>query len=400
MNEMPMNRLGIVRGGIVLTTLLCMGCGPEDGFEPAFDQTQQQIVNGSVDQGDPAVVALTRFNQAFCTGTLITPTVVLTAAHCLPPNIPEITTAYQGIEVFFGTQVGGAGTYVEVVDGWTHPGWNDNNSYEDIGLLRLGNAGPATPITPNTSFVSQGQAVRIIGFGVTSANSGDSGIKRQGTGYVQQLDPYLLVLASNPSATCFGDSGGPTLADLGNGEVIIGVHSRSVCVTGYTEMRVDGYWSFINDFIAQGPSCDQDGQCASGCPAPDPDCPCADDGHCTDACPTPSEDPDCAPDCSADGFCNPDCGAADPDCNNPICDADGYCNPDCAVDPDCGAGNGSGTCPGPDCHWIAGDTNDTKHSGELVTSDCAVTAPGGPSPGAAWWLLGLVGLGGLARRRR
>ena len=391
---MPLNRPWIVRGGTVLLALLIMGCGPDDLGDPALEQTQQEIVNGTVDHGDPAVVALTRWGQAFCSGTLITPTVVLTAAHCLPPNVPEITTTYPDIEVFFGTQTGN-GTYVEVVDGWTNPAWDDNATYDDIGLLRLGSAGPATPIVLNETFVSQGQAVRIIGFGVTAESASDSGTKRQGTGTVQDLDPFLMVVASTPSATCFGDSGGPTLADMGNGEVIIGVHSRSDCNTGYIEMRVDGYLYHINAFIAAGPSCDQDGQCALGCAEPDPDCPCAEDGHCTDACPIPADDPDCAPDCSADGQCNAECGTDDPDCYNPVCAADGYCNPDCVFDADCG----SGVCVGLECRWIAGDISDRKYSGDLLTSDCSFRDRRPAGLRGAWLALGLLALFGWRRRR-
>jgi MYXO-CTERM domain-containing protein len=395
---MPQNRLWMVGGGVPLLGLLLMGCGPDDDRYPALDQTAQEIVSGSVDYGDPAVVALSRWGQAFCSATLITPTVVLTAAHCLPPNIPEITNSYGDIEVFFGTQVGN-GTVIQVVDGWTNPAWDDDATYDDIGLVRLASAGPATPLLANGANVGQFQAVRIIGFGVTSANASDSGTKREGTSYVQDLDPYAMILGSSPSATCFGDSGGPTLADLGAGEVVIGVHSRSDCQNGYVEMRVDGYINDINTFIGQGPSCSQDGQCAPGCPAPDPDCPCASDGHCTAACPTPADDPDCVADCSGDGQCNPECGPSDPDCAGVDCTADGYCNPACTADPDCGSGAGSGLCQGDDCRWIAGDEEGSKIGGDLLTS-CSLVTPTPEGETTAWLSLGLLGLLFGYRRRR
>src|SRR4051794_36251646 len=52
-------------------------------------ELSQSIVGGTVDNGDPGVVLLLRLSQQgaeICTGSVIAPQLVLTAAHCVAPD--------------------------------------------------------------------------------------------------------------------------------------------------------------------------------------------------------------------------------------------------------------------------------------------------------------------------
>jgi hypothetical protein len=397
-NEPTMRTLALSAG---LTVLACSAaaCSPYDEESVALGDAQDGIVNGSVNNGDPAVVALTVWGQAFCSGTLITPTVVLTAAHCLPPNLNDVGIYdYTDISVFFGTYVGN-GESRTVTDGWTDLAWNDNSMDHDIGLVRLNAAGPATPLPVATSAPYNNENVRVAGFGVTSENGSDSGTKRQGTAAVDQVYSTSMELSGAPSSTCFGDSGGTTIATEGGQEVVAGVHSRADCYGLSYEMRVDAYLYAINNFIGAAPSCAGDGQCASGCGEPDPDCPCAADGFCTGACGDPASDPDCPVACAADGFCDQGCNPADPDCPPP-CMADGFCDPACSGDPDCASPGcaADGACDAdcsddPDC-WVAGGLKEESVDGFIQESGCSLHGGGASNPWA--WLLALA----LAAARR
>ena len=148
-----------------------LGCTADD-LPPPVGTIDEPIVNGSTDNGHPAVVGMVTQGQIYCTGTLITPTVVLTAAHCLPPHVGS---SYQQLSVFFGTSGASGGTLIDVVDGWTNPAWNEDEIYEDVGLVRLQSAASTTPIPLNTTDLFEGQSTTLVGFGVTSANGGNSG---------------------------------------------------------------------------------------------------------------------------------------------------------------------------------------------------------------------------------
>jgi MYXO-CTERM domain-containing protein len=393
---------------------LATACAPSEPprEDAALGATEQPVYLGEPASGDDAVVALTHWGQSFCSGTLITPTVVLTAAHCVPQNIGT------DIKVFFGPDTDEEGTFVKATETWAHPGWSDNSLYFDVGLVRLAEPGPVEPMPWHESgdiFVEY-EPVRIVGFGITGEDQGGGGLKREGSAVIDEFDAHVLTLAGSPSGTCSGDSGGATIMDIEGQDTLVGVHSRADCWGVSIEMRTDKYASDINDFIGD-PECEENGQCALSCPFPDPDCPCRDDGYCTDLCPEPETDPDCPATCVADDFCDPTC-ESDPDC---ACAADDICDPSCASDPDCGCG-GDGFCaagcetPDPDCQAKAapcgadGECDATcaldpdcgdeipPPANQANGGGCAVTSNAPTSDVEALWLLGLGAL--MARRRR
>ena len=332
---------------LALSACVLAACAPDASPEDALTSTEQAVYLGQPNPGDPAVVALTYFGSSFCSGTLIAPRVVLSAAHCLPPNGGD----FSEISVFFGADTSGPGDFVAAVDGWRNPSWNDNTLYYDVGLLRLAEDAPVAPMAwhDEGDAYGLGDPARIVGFGIIGEDQGGGGLKREGTALVDDLDPHVMTLTGDPSGTCSGDSGGATIMDLAGVDTLVGVHSRADCVGISIEMRTDQYADDIQTFIGH-PACAENGQCALNCPFPDPDCPCANDGFCTELCEDLSTDPDCPEECVEDGFCDGTCDA-DPDCP---CVADGSCQPSCVADPDCGcetAGFCASGCatPDPDC---------------------------------------------------
>lgn len=297
------------------------------GCEPPHDSAllppgvlEEPIINGTVDNGDPAVVYID-FVQGnaggACTGTLISRRVVLTAAHCV-----EGTSNHR---VVFVTPSGNY--FYGVTNAQYHPNWTGNlQNGNDIALLQLDDEGPTAPIPINRTalevFATPGlTSVRLVGFGQTE--TGDAGTKKQTTSVYRDHDRAYLYYGNTSGNTCQGDSGGPNFMMVGGKEVVAGVTSwgEQSCsgISGGT--NVDSYAEdFIDPFVAANDSvtCGQDGACARNCPSPDPDCPCADDGYCTSTCPTPTQDPDCegldpGP-CGANGQCATECATRDPDC--------------------------------------------------------------------------------------
>ena len=261
---------------LVCVAIVVTSCTAAD---PPTGNSTSAVINGTVDNGDPAVVALMEGGQFFCSGTLIAPRVVLTAAHCL-----EGGSAGQ-LSIFFGTDSTNpsSGQQVPVRAILAHPqyqGWD-----HDIGLIELDAAGPATPIERNTTALAAtmaGQDVRVVGFGVSVDGGDGSGIKRTGLTTFDSLESdYFYVRAKNQQSGCYGDSGGPNFMTLGGAEVLAGVTSfgtEDSCLAGLGgNTDVATYNTWIDENTANvdpgGPTCLSGDGCLAGCATPDPDCP-------------------------------------------------------------------------------------------------------------------------------
>lgn len=309
------------------------GCVETEGPRAAVGASEA-IVDGEIDEDDLAVVALTVHGryQAFCSGTLISPSVVLTAAHCVPPAAESIENI-EDIVIRFGTDVYDPFESLAVIDGWVHPAFGESGLDDDIALLRLEDRSTVMPVPPAQSPPARDSEARIVGYGITREEIG--GIRRSGTTKILWAGEKNIVLEPDPSGICFGDSGGPTIADIDGRERVVGVHSflQSECGGLGFDTRVDTYIEQLRAFVLEStPSCEPDHFCVEGCTPPDEDCPCAEDGRCSEECTRPASDPDCLTTCDANGACNESCGNEDPDCP---CGADGLCDALCADDPDC-----------------------------------------------------------------
>jgi V8-like Glu-specific endopeptidase len=268
--------------------------------EPAVEI--QHIVGGSPTEGDLAVVMVSTADGQ-CTGSLVAPTVVLTAAHCISHSIATGRTA-QG-RVYFGSRVGQFFDDRRIIDMIAHRYYTSGiYSGYDIGLVRLQSPAPAEiePLPLNLQPLDQdfvGATVRTIGFGYSDGNQNGFGVKRQVNLVVKGVTSEFLVVGDETANTCQGDSGGPSLLDTGGTEVIAAVTSFGAggCLG---ESRITRADVFVDDLLHEVIDA------WSG--------PCRDDGVCvTEGCRTP--DPDCDPmQCGLDGVCGQGCARLDLDC--------------------------------------------------------------------------------------
>jgi len=220
----------------LLTTAFLLLVGPvlaDDG---------QRVVNGLMTNDHPAVGALLwvyEDGSSFqsCSGALVGCRHFLTAAHCVcdadrATDCPSPDPSRHLVYLQHG------GIY-EVSAVELSPNYNFGQR-GDIAVLTLANdLERVLPLPINTGGrVGDGTAATVIGYGVTTDNGSDAGIKRRGsvvTAPCQQGVPDLrhvcwkFLRPSGPagsySNTCYGDSGSPLLVDDGSGPVAAGVDS-------------------------------------------------------------------------------------------------------------------------------------------------------------------------------
>jgi V8-like Glu-specific endopeptidase len=329
----------LTRSRAAVFALIAAACA-SDGDAPRTDtaSTTIPIIDGTYDTGDLAVVSLTTANGfSFCTGTLISSRVVLTAGHCVEGLAPA------NARVYFGARPPGGGISRVVSEIYPHPSYDPDHLTADLGIVVMQARQTEHPPIPFSSTPLDdghvGASLRFVGFGYTEVGpSGDVGAK-----YQRANVPLTIVTDTEIGydvATCNGDSGGPAFLDFGEGEEIVGITSwgDGSCGQFGFSARVDIYADWIAEQIElQDPlSCEKDWRCAAGCGQADPDCPCEpDDGDCSPLCLDTDSDPECPQGCGENGACVAGCPNPDPDCGDP-CGPEGHCLVDCEVrDPDC-----------------------------------------------------------------
>ena len=233
------------RLGVLLATVLAV-------LAPALPASA--ITYGVADGNDhPNVGGLVSPTQyadgtwIYCSGTLISPTVFLTAAHCADDGARvavTFDTAYEaGDRIYYGTFE-------------ADPLYNQSQSDpHDIAVVVLDRAvrgiTPALlPEADSLATLTAGQPITAVGYGAYEVTNGPGGhaflyddVRMQGTGSLNAVNPSWLRISQNPATgdagACYGDSGGPNF--VGTTDIIgaITITGDAICRATNVAYRLD-----------------------------------------------------------------------------------------------------------------------------------------------------------------
>jgi hypothetical protein len=230
----------------------------------AIGASEQPIIDGrpaTASEIGATVALVGRDGYNFCSGTLVAPDVVVTAAHCLytPGRYEEFGPLETADNVFVAAGVmdaldasGGDVYSVRLLAAHSAFPAGDPESPDplidemDIGVLVLSE--PVRDVTPVPvlhpseldAVLVPGRMMGAAGFGTTDPRGEreNSRLHVASLPYVRRSAYELIAGEGGGPDTCYGDSGGPLYGNTPDGLRLVGVTSRGVdpnvveCVTG------------------------------------------------------------------------------------------------------------------------------------------------------------------------
>ncbi len=242
-------------GGVRSLALVCL-------VTAAASAGNAPIIGGTADAGDPAVVQIYAYpadksTLYTCTGTVVSPTAIVTAAHCLDHESTYIYGVYfeADANAYMG-QISLVESHLAAVASvHIHPMYSTASPFlADIGVLILAAPTTVAPLAfsrvqPDDSLVNA--PVTIVGYGQTTSGTFQNARFSAAT-VVAGIDAGTdtILVGDSTHHTCVGDSGGPVLQN----NVILGVDSYgpSGCTDPAHFRRTATYADFIDQYAGTG----------------------------------------------------------------------------------------------------------------------------------------------------
>lgn len=210
-------------------------------------------------------------NHSFCSGTIIGPRAIMTAAHCIQAfdantrrKLPDLILP-NGTDfmISFDTNVAPGGRLVRAAKAIPHPDWDPNQTLSpqptaapnDIGLIILESDIPDGARIAELGLESDTVSgnIQLVGYGVSrSRNTNDTGVLRQVEVPVNGVETGTkrFQVGAFGRGACAGDSGGPAYMKKGDRYVVIGATSTGAEFAGmclglmnfYTDARYYSQW--------------------------------------------------------------------------------------------------------------------------------------------------------------
>jgi secreted trypsin-like serine protease len=275
-----MNRLVLLAATVAACSAPFDADAPRQATEPIVNGTTSPDAVELTAREVRAVAAIVSSDDEinFCTATVITPTVALTAAHCLvdwggdPVDADEVLLA-------LGSDAADPEALIEPASVEVHPDYDayDGDAEHDVALLIFdAPLARVTPLIANCAPLTGlvGDDVQNVGYGETEYDE-DNSRRLWAVQEVVSLTTHDFVVdAHGDAGVCFGDSGGPSLQTMSDGVVrIIGTLSWGDAECGARDhfARVDRNCEFIETFAdlsqAEPAAADEDGDVPEGCAA-------------------------------------------------------------------------------------------------------------------------------------
>lgn len=215
-----------------VSTMVWLATAAVNGVAAPGDAPEPSAIVGGTDATlcqfpATAVVLEGDATPTMCSGSLVHPELVITAAHCITDERPIVGLGFgeTGLADSMPPRI------VEPIECVRHPGY-DSFGEPDLGYCRLAEAVDDVPIVPlmagcELELLTEGQPVTIVGFGGINGYLDDGGdLHVEGAGTKRWIDQEIYEVGdtvvgvsagSSSQGACFGDSGGSGLVQLADG---------------------------------------------------------------------------------------------------------------------------------------------------------------------------------------